>query len=140
MKIMAVSERVPYFLSKNSLQGKLKLLGSQTPGTKQLRRKKLQLTFDQIITQLSLLVLAGQNNSINQMYLDFSAKVLSLQWSSKETWFQMSNLVQLVINFAVCQARYNFRFPSSESSIFCSKNNTEVLNKEPKLDGSTCRF
>ena len=41
MKITAVSEREPYFLSKKYLDGKLKLLGSQTSGTKQLRRKKL---------------------------------------------------------------------------------------------------
>ena len=42
MKITAVSERAPYFLSKNSLDGKLKLLGSQALGTKQLRRKRLR--------------------------------------------------------------------------------------------------
>ena len=41
MKITAASEREPYFLSKKYLDGKLKLLGSQTSGTKQLRRKKL---------------------------------------------------------------------------------------------------
>ena len=68
MKITAVSERVPYFLSKNALEGKLQLLGSQTPGTKTTPSQNAKLTFDQIITQL--FVLAGQNNSINQMYLD----------------------------------------------------------------------
>ena len=52
MKITAVSERVPYFLSKKYLDGKLKLLGSQTPGTKQLRRKKLSSHLNQILTQL----------------------------------------------------------------------------------------
>ena len=41
MKITAVSKRVPYFQSKKYLDGKLELLGSQTPGTKQLRRKNL---------------------------------------------------------------------------------------------------
>ena len=48
MKITAASEIEPYFLSKKYLDGKLKLLGSQTSGTK-------QLTFDQILTQLFVL-------------------------------------------------------------------------------------
>ena len=48
MKITVVSERVPYFLSKNSLDGKLKLLGSQTLGTKQLRRKRLSSHFSKL--------------------------------------------------------------------------------------------
>ena len=41
MKTTAVSERVRYFLSKKFIDGKLNLLGSQTPGTKQVRHKKL---------------------------------------------------------------------------------------------------
>ena len=41
MKITAVTERAPYFLSKNSLGGKSKLLGPQALSTKQLRRKRL---------------------------------------------------------------------------------------------------
>ena len=46
MKITAVSNRLPYFLSKKYLDGKLKLLGSQTPGTKQLRRKNFNTLFN----------------------------------------------------------------------------------------------
>ena len=66
MKLTAVSERVPYFLSKNSLDEKLQLLGLQTPGTKRLVAKTLSSHFS-ITAQL--FVRAGQNRSINQMYL-----------------------------------------------------------------------
>ena len=52
MKVTAVRERLPSFLSKNYPDGKLKLLGSQTSGTKTLRCKKLSSHFDQILIQI----------------------------------------------------------------------------------------
>ena len=47
--------------------------------------KKLKVTFDQIKTHcFSHLLSQEQNSSTNQMFLDFSAKILSLHWSSIE--------------------------------------------------------
>ena len=48
MKLTSVSERVPYFLSKNSLDEKLQLLGLQTPGTKRLVAKTLSSHFSKL--------------------------------------------------------------------------------------------
>ena len=77
------------------------------------------------------------------MYLDFPAKVLSLQWISKEITF--SNVYPRSAGDKLRRLSVPTEFISLDSllsiqEIFCEKLNTEELKKEQEPAGRTCRY